>query len=890
MYGKEIQFYIWGEIMLWWEKEEDYLLEELKSDADKGLSERKAKQLLDKYGANEFAAGKKISAINILLGQFTDFMVLVLIAAATLSFFIGEKADFYAIMAIICLNAVLGFVQEYRAERSMEALLKLAAPEAKVIRDGRPVKIPAREIVQGDIIVIEAGDRIPADIRLLESYSLAADEALLTGESQPVTKDVRPLKGGNLGPADLKNMLFMGTVITRGRGKGIVVNTGTSTEMGKIATLIADSKQEETPLEKRLGELGKWLVIVCAVVCAIVALTGWLRGEPPYEMLMAGISLAVAAIPEGLPAIVTVALALGTRRMLTANALIRRLPAVETLGCTTVICSDKTGTLTENEMTVRKLFTAKGEYFVSGEGYRGNGEIIFPGNKNKNVTDTALKQVINCGIHCNTAFLDKTAAQGDPTELALITLGNKAGAIRNYAVTREFPFDSNKKRMTVVTKNPSGEYFVYAKGALESLLPLCTYYMVDERVEKITPAIKKHFLEMQDSFAGEAMRVLACAGKKGNAISEEQAEQELTLFGLVGMIDPPRKEAKQAVAEAKQAGIRTIMITGDHPLTAQKIAQELGIIEEDGKVITGRQLSEYDEITKEQLVKEAGVFARVSPEDKLTIVSALKKQGHIVAMTGDGVNDAPAVKEADIGVAMGLTGSDVTKEAAGMVLLDDNYSTIVKAVKEGRGIYENIRKFLRYLLGCNTGEVLTMFIATLFGLPLPLLPVQILWMNLVTDGLPAMALGIDKGNSSLMQKPPRNPNESVFARGLVGKISIMGISISMATLAAYFVSLYLGEGDIATARTMAFTVLVMTQLTYVFVCRSDESRPFTELLFGNNYLILAVGISLAMHLAVIYLPALSSVFHTVPLNIFQWIIVLLLTAAVIAPYIGKKSL
>lgn len=860
---------------------------------EKGLNVREVNRRIAEFGKNVLAEKKGIHPVFLFLGQFRDFMVLVLLAATVVSGLLGEIADAITILAILIINAILGFIQEFRAERSMESLRSLSAPEARVLREGMEKKIPAAELVPGDLVMIDAGDRIPADLRLIQAVNLEVEESALTGESHPVRKLIAPLHDEYLPMADRQNMAYMGTVAVSGRGAGVVVGTGMNTEMGLIAEMIQNVQAEETPLQKRLDQLGRWLVAICILVCAIVVVTGVLRGEGFYKMFLAGVSLAVAAIPEGLPAIVTVSLALGVQRMVKKRAIIRRLPAVETLGCATVICSDKTGTLTQNEMTVRQIYADGRLITIGGQGYDPKGE-FYGGDPGK---DGALQELLRIAALCNNATLTKkgvavagmfrsAAAEsawgidGDPTEGALLVAAAKGGVWREMLERKdkrlgEIPFDSNRKRMSVVYQTKKGKR-IYVKGAPDTILKRCTAELTAAGTVGLNESRKREILRLNDDMARQALRVLALAEKNFEqpSDSEEQLEAGLTFVGLMGMIDPPRASAGRAIQVCRRAGIRPVMITGDHLLTAEAVARELGMIRgKERAVITGAEL---EQLTDEDLAKRAmdiAVYARVTPKDKLRIVRALKRRGQVVAMTGDGVNDAPAVKEADIGVAMGQTGTDVTKEASSMVLADDNFATIVAAVEEGRGIYDNIRKFIRYLLSCNLGEVLTMFLATLVGLPLPLLPIQILWVNLVTDGLPAMALSADKTDREVMNRPPRQPDEGIFARGLAGKIGIRGTIIGFGTLSVFAIALFIGV-DMLGARTMALTTLVFSQLFHVFECKSESRGIFEVGIFSNPYLVAAVATSIIMQLAVIYLPVLQPIFKTTALAGWQWGLIL----------------
>lgn len=905
----------------------------LATDPSAGLTDAESRRRLEEFGPNLLEGAARVPWWRILLAQFQDFMVIVLLIATAISYGMGETADAITIVVIVVLNAVLGFVQEYRAERSLEALKELAAPTARVIRGGQAVTVPARDLVPGDLLLVEPGDRIPADARLVEAPGLEVEESALTGESLPVRKSASWVGDPDVPLGDRRNMLYMGTTVTRGRGRALVVATGMQTEMGRIAHLIQEVGDEETPLQRRLAQLGRWLVAGCLIVCAIVVAAGLLReerltGPVISQLFMAGVSLAVAAIPEGLPAIVTVALALGVQRMIRRNAIVRRLQAVETLGCATVICSDKTGTLTKNEMMVRAAWAGGRGYTVTGDGYRPSGEFLRNGRPVSPQEEPDLAQTLKSAALCSNARLvqgararrsggARTAAgkgdytiQGDPTEGALVVAAQKGGyrpAVLHdrYRRILEVPFESERRRMSVLTRDDGAGYVLHVKGAPDVVLDLSTHMLKDGRIVPLTEADRRAILDENLRMAGEALRVLAVAyrprpfadGEGPDGLAElttdevsATLERDLVFLGLLGMIDPPRPEVKRAVAAAGRAGIRTVMITGDHPATALAVARELGIAGPEGRVVTGREL---DQLTDSQLietVQQCQVFARVSPQHKLQIVRALKALGEVVAMTGDGVNDAPAVKEADIGIAMGRTGTDVTKEASAMILADDNYATIVAAVEEGRGIYDNIRKFIRYLLSCNTGEVLTMFLAAIMRLPLPLLPIQILFVNLVTDGLPALALGVDPPDPDVMRRPPRRPDEGVFARRLGIKILGRGTLIGLGTLTAFLIAFFTLPGTpgmapfedpavLRPARTMALATLVCAQLIHVFDCRSERRAIWETPLSSNPWLVAAVASSVVALLLAIYWPPLAGVFGTAPLQAWQWLVVLLLASA-----------
>ncbi|HHV28469.1 calcium-translocating P-type ATPase, SERCA-type [Acetivibrio mesophilus] len=863
-----------------------------------GLSEKEAEKRYKTYGPNTLEEKKKISPFKILIAQFSDFMVLILLASTLISAFMGELLEAVTIVSIVIINALMGFIQEYRTERTMEALKGLSAPIAKVIRDGKTVEIPAEKIVPGDLVILETGDRIPADAVLIEAHGLCVDESLLTGESVPVEKQAETGGGKNANANEKSSSVYMGTIITSGRGKAVVCSTGMMTEMGKIADMIQNIETEQTPLQRRLDALGKYIVYGCLAICAIVTVTGILRGEKLFTMFLSGISLAVAAVPEGLPAIVTIALALGVQKMLKRNALIRKLPAVETLGCASVICSDKTGTLTENKMTVRKIYANGGFVEVKGSALSSEGEFISVKRKIDPKNNDSLRLALEIGVLCNNASMvrikenrsfskitslihkpEKWELSGDPTEAALLVVGAKGGCTQellneSYVRIDELPFDSDRKCMSVICENDKGETFVFTKGAADVIIEKCSKIYTSKGIADLNEAGAKRVLKANDDMANEALRVLGVAFKRLDSKNyrHNDVEQDLVFAGLIGMIDPPRKEALDAVRKCKLAGIKPVMITGDHKITAAAIARELNIAAEGDRVLTGAQLEQMDDRKLEEIVDEVSVYARVSPKHKLRIVRALKKRGHIVAMTGDGVNDAPAIKEADIGVAMGITGTDVTKEASSMILRDDNFATIVAAVEEGRVIYNNIRKFIRYMLSCNIGEVLTMFVGTLIGLPLPLLPIQILWVNLATDGLPAIALGLEPAEKDIMMRPPRGAKENIFSNGLWQLILFRGVLIGFSTLAV-FVSILKFTSSVDIARTAAFVTLVITQLIHVFECKSERKNIFEIPIFNNKPLLLAVLCSLIMILGVVYVPLFQGIFKTVPLSLNDWILV-----------------
>ncbi len=900
----------------WHHMSVEEITDALKTNPAKGLSGGEAGERMRQTGPNELTEGKRISPITLFLNQFKDFMVLILVGATLISGLLGEYLDAITIIAIIVMNGVLGFAQEFRAERSLRALRELSAPTAKVIRDGAILQVEARELVPGDMIVLESGDRIPADIRMLESNNFYVEESALTGESVPVSKHCEQLEDEEIPLGDQRNMGFMGTMVTRGTGKGLVVRTGMNTEMGKIADLIQSTETMQTPLQHRLEQLGKMLIGLAVVLTILVVAAGILHGQPVYGMFLAGVSLAVAAIPEGLPAIVTIALALGVQRMIRRKAIVRKLPSVETLGCASVICSDKTGTLTQNKMTVTHLWAGNALFEVTGTGYEPKGEILGQGKPVDTRKDQTLKRFLQISVLCNNASLQEEEQEqrrkkqkeapdmqwvikGDPTEGALIVLGAKTGfgkAQMNglYPRIKEYPFDSERKRMSVLVKHQGG-HLVCTKGAPDMLLQNCAYILWDDKIVPFTETLKRKVMSANEAMAKNALRVLAVAYRElkpdDGFENEDEVERGLVFVGLAGMIDPPRREVREAIYTCKKAGIKTVMITGDHKITAEAIATQLGMLPNGGLTMDGAELGALSESELDEIVNRVYVYARVSPEHKLRIVKSLQRQGHVVAMTGDGVNDAPAIKAADIGISMGITGTDVTKEASALVLSDDNFATIVAAIEEGRGIYENIRKFIRYLLASNVGEILTMFIAMMAGMPLPLVPIQILWVNLVTDGLPAMALGVDDAEDNLMQTKPRPAKENIFARRLGWKIISRGVLIGICTLAAFWITLQEHEGDpnqLALAQTVAFATLVMAQLIHVFDCRSSRSI-FHRNLLQNKYLVAAVISSIALLIAVLYIPELQPIFKTVNLDMHEWILVMI-SAAIPTLLFGFGSL
>jgi len=908
----------------------------LGSDPARGLSNAEAQRRLDQYGPNQLKSAPEMPRWRLLLEQFQNFLVIILLVAVVISMVEWLLQDPRAsalpyeaivILAIVVLNALLGFFQESRAERAVRALMALAAPESTVVRDGERQRIAAHEIVPGDIVLIEAGDKIPADARLIEVANLQADEAPLTGESMPVTKETRAIDA-DVVLGDRRNMLFSATVATYGRGRAVVVATGMTTEVGRIAGLLEATEKEPTPLQQELDRTGKRLTIIMLGICAVVFATGLLNTAAwtlnvVLSLFLFAVALAVAAIPEALPAIVTVGLSLGVRRMAAANAIVRKLPAVETLGCATVICSDKTGTLTRNEMTVRAIFTGGSLVEVGGSGYIPEGEFTVEGARlgENSPAHDAVEEMLSAAALANDAALvnkeGRWRVEGDPTEGALVVAARKFGLsdskLERFPRVAEIPFTSERKRHTTVhldRENP-GELLVFVKGAPEVLLAKSRHVREGGGTVVLTEQRRAELAQRNEALAGQALRVLAmatrtvpaaalgvdpreAANRSANIELPDSIEDDLVLLGLAGMIDPPRPEVKAAVAVAKRAHIRSVMITGDHPATAEAIARELAIFEPGARTVTGTELRNLSDEQLDAIVEQVRVFARVDPEHKLRIVGALQRKGHIVAMTGDGINDAPALKAANIGVAMGITGTDVSKEAADMVLTDDNFASIVKAIEEGRGIFDNIRKYLIYLLSSNAGELLTMFAGVMFagllglasadiGLFLPLLAAQLLWINLVTDGPPALALGVDPKDPGVMLRAPRRRGGGVLTSEDWLRLAAIGLVMTVGTLAvldAYYpgglFTLFAAgtapnAADETHARTMAFTTLMMFQLFNVYNCRSTWRSAFSGF-FENKWLIAAVGLSLSTHVLVIYVPILQTAFHTVALSPFDWLV------------------
>jgi Ca2+-transporting ATPase len=893
---------------IWHVLEATEIVQALQTSPKQGLSEEEASRRLEQFGPNELEEAAKPSLFSLIFEQFKNFIVIVLVVAALAAALLGDYIEAAAILAIVVLNAILGVVQERKAEEALAALRRLAAPDALVLREGRRQTCPARELVPGDVVFLEAGNFIPADLRLIETVNLSIEEAALTGESVPVTKDAHLVLTQDMALGDRRNTAFSGTVVSYGRGSGVVVSTGMRTQIGMIAAMLQAVQEEPTPLQRKLDQLGKVLGIAALVVCALVFGVGWIRGIPALEMFLVAVSLAVAAVPEGLAAVVTITLALGMREMITRHALIRRLSSVETLGSTTVICSDKTGTLTQNQMTVTRMWVDGTTFEITGGGFGQTGDFKVDGGVVDLRDYPASTTVLWVATLANDAQIaaeptkdgdNASRVIGDPTEAALLIAAAKAGAFRDrleeaYPRIDEIPFDSSRKRMTTVHKivDPAPddaspfydtelrEWEIAAiKGAPDVVLDLCTRYQkMDDTTTPLTDEIRERIYEENARMARSALRVIAVAFRVEPDVPDdatpEKIEHDLIFVGLMGMIDPPRPQVKPAIAKARRAGIRTLMITGDFPDTAEEIAEEIALLQPEHGVLTGSQLDAMDDDALKEKVATTGVFARVSPEHKVRIVDALKSHGEIVAMTGDGVNDAPALKRADIGVAMGVTGTDVAKEAADMVLTDDNYASIVDAVEQGRVIYSNIRKFVFYLLSCNLAEIAVIFIAILAGLPSPLTPIQLLWLNLITDGAPALALGMEKGDPDIMVQPPRPPDEPVINRQMRTRIGIQTVAIAGVTLYAYWMGIQMYPGIPEEAKTMAFVTLSFSELLRAFTVRSERYPLHKIGLFSNKWMLYAVTSSMLLLLAVIYVPFLQPIFNTVPLGWAEWQIVL----------------
>jgi Ca2+-transporting ATPase len=873
----------------WYQKSIDETLKHFNIEADIGLSQKDIPNLREKYGLNELVEKKKTSILEMFIDQFKDYMIAILIIASILSFFIGEAVDAIVIISIVIINAFIGVFQEYKANQALEALKKMASPNAHVIRDGEISVIPSRELLPGDVVLLKTGDYVPADVRIIESVNLQIDEAALTGESVPVDKEVDLIDEDQLGLGDQKNLGFMSTLITYGHGKGVVINTGMSTIMGKIAEMIQEEEEGETPLQQKLNQLGKFLGNLTLAVCAIVFALGVFRGEPLLEMLMTAVSLAVAAIPEGLPAIVTIVLALGMQRMVKHNSLMKKLHAVETLGSTSVICSDKTGTLTQNQMTVVEMYVLDAEIKVSGEGYTPEGTISIGNNPVNLEEEPALQRLVEVQAFCNDSLLEFKDGQwlaiGDPTEGAMRVVAEKAG-YKYEEITeksprlQEIPFDSARKLMTTFHK-VDGAFVSYTKGAPDVLLNRASSILLrDGSVVPLTDEYREKILEQNKKLAQQALRVLGTAYKIIDKVPEkpssENDEVDLIFVGLMGMIDPPRPEVADSIRTCKKAGIRVVMITGDYRDTASAIAKSIGIIESDDQVMNGVEIDDLTDEELAQVINRVNVFARVSPEHKVRIVQAVKDNREIVAMTGDGVNDAPALKRANIGIAMGITGTDVTKETADMILTDDNFSSIVEAVEEGRVIYSNIRKFVFFLLSCNVGEVAIVFLAMLFNWPIPLLPIHLLWINLVTDAFPALALGTEKKEPGLMEEKPRDPDEPIIDRGMIANILVQSGVMTAVVLFSFYYAMQ--RFDLDTARTYAFATMITSELLRAYGARSIKHTIVKLGVFTNKYMNLATVASFGLFVVVLAVPFLRDIFNLVRLAATDWILILALGA------------
>jgi Ca2+-transporting ATPase len=894
----------------WHTLEAKDIAELLEAQPLEGLSSSEAQERLQKTGPNELKEAPRPGFLQMVLDQFNNFIVIILILASIVSAFLGDYVEAIAILAIVVLNAILGVVQEQRAEEALAALRRLAAPEAHVIRDGHRITIPARELVPGDVVLLESGNYVPADMRLLETANLRIEEASLTGESEAVEKDANIVLRQYVPLGDRRNTAFSGTLVAYGRGRGITVSTGMNTQIGMIAAMLQSVKEEETPLQRRLDQLGKTLGLAAIAISGLVFIAGWIQNFEPSEMFLVAVSLAVAAVPEGLPAVVTITLALGMREMINRHALIRKLASVETLGSTTVICSDKTGTLTQNQMTVTQLWVDAVTFNVSASS--GSTKAIYKVDGNEvNLNDyPASTTALWVAALVNDAELEvedgaapgrdiKMRAVGDPTEAALVLAAAMAGALRPeleqaYPRIHEIPFDSSRKRMTTVHKilqpRPEDASPFYdeslkewevagTKGAPDVILDLCSHYQcMDDTRKPLSPEMRERIINSNDEMSQQALRVLAVAYRVEEKEFEDEApelvERQLTFVGLIGMIDPARPEVKPAIENARSAGIRTVMITGDYSNTARAIAEQIGLMEPGHQLLTGNDLEKMSDAQLRDRVGTTDVFARVSPQHKVRIVDALKSNDHVVAMTGDGVNDAPALKRADIGVAMGITGTDVAKETADMVLTDDNYASIVAAVEQGRVIYSNIRKFVYYLLSCNVAEIVVIFTAIMAGLPSPLTAIQLLWLNLVTDGAPALALGAEKGDPDTMLQKPRPPKEPIINRLMQRGILIQTIAIAGVTLSAYLIGRSLYPGEQALSATMAFATLSFSELVRAFTSRSERYPVLRIGLLGNKWMFYAVVSSLVLLLLAIYVPFLQPIFDTVPLAWEQWRIIL----------------
>jgi len=900
----------------------DQVVDRLETQIEKGLTQAEAQKRLKEHGPNELSEKPRPGFFSMLLDQFKNFLIIILIVAAVVSLLLGELVDAGAIIAIVLLNAIVGVIQESKAEKALAALKKMSAPNAQVIRDGHQITVPSGELVPGDLVVVEAGNYIPADMRLVESINLKVEEASLTGESVPVDKVANRVFDKDIPVGDRRNSAFMGTMITYGRGRGIVAATGMHTQMGLIAEMLQSYEVEATPLQQKLDQLAKVLGILCLTICGLIFIMEIIRdthlgtilkeGVLAYlsaekkdiiEIFMTAVSLAIAAVPEGLPAVVTICLALGMQRMIKKHALIRKLPAVETLGCATVICSDKTGTLTQNEMTVVQGWAGGSSFKVTGEGYNPQGELAVDDSRIDPLNHRDIGLLFHGSLLCNDAKLDENEEEsgertwrivGDPTEGALVVAAAKGGLWRSEVEktlprVSEIPFDSERKLMTTIhTLQASGganPYFMnghphvaFVKGAPDVVLNLCQGYFENGERCELSSDKKDEILAANATMARQALRVIAVACRFFKEIPSEcsaaTVEKDLFFIGLMGMIDPPRYEVKEAIRVAKKAGIKSVMVTGDYKDTAVAVAREIDLLSEGGKVFTG---AEIDKMSDEELadnIEHIDACCRVSPQHKTKIVDALKEKGHVVAMTGDGVNDAPALKRANIGVAMGITGTDVSKETADMVLTDDNFASIVSAIGQGRIIYSNIRKFVYFLLVCNIGEILIIFFSVLLGMPVPLRPVQLLWLNLVTDGAPALALGLEEGEADIMDRPPRPTKEPVINKEMLAGLIAVPIADTIAILSVFYIFLQRYPGELVVAQTCAFVTLCISELLRAFTARSERKSIFSLGFFSNRWMIYAVSFSLILVLVAVYVTPLQPIFDTVALGFKDWVIMI----------------
>ena len=861
------------------------VLSELDSDSKGGLSTEEAARRLGQYGPNTLVSVGQVPWYRVLLRQFIDVLIIILLVAAVISFIIGETTDAVTILAIVILNGALGFVQEWRAEKALESLKRMLSPRCKAVRDGNALEIDAKELVPGDVVLLEVGDRIPADLRLVESLNLRMDESAITGESTPASKDIEPVES-DVAMAERSSMVWMGTAVTNGRARGAVVATGMTTEFGRIAHLTQTVSDESTPLQRKLAKLGKQLGILGVAVSVLIALTGWILGRPLLEMFLTGVSLAVAVVPEGLPAVVTITLALGVRAMVRRKSLLRRLHAAETLGAASVICTDKTGTLTENQMTIQRIWLPKTDIQVTGVGYSPEGEFQMDGKVFVANEKPDLIALLETGLKCSHARIAQENgnwyAVGDPTEAAIVVAANKAGLelMESTELISEFSFDSRRKRMTIIESHQDAR-IAHVKGAPEVILERCTRIREGTQERDMTEADREAVISAYQAMAQEGLRTLAMSRRtlpEDLPLEEESVESELTLLGIVGMIDPPRPEVQDAIHLAYSGGIRVVMITGDAPATASAVAQRIGLRSQ--RALTNRELSDMDDNALKDALKDEVLFARMSPEHKMRIIDLLQEMGHVVAMTGDGVNDAPALKKADVGIAMGLRGTDVAKGASDSILLDDNFATIINAVEEGRRQYDNIQKFVWYLLSSNMAEIVAILINIILRGPLILLPAQILWINLITDGLAAIALGVEPAERGIMERPPRSPGASFLGRkgGLV--ILLLGGYMGLATL--WLFQRYLGGGsNPALAQTMAFTGLVLMEEVNVFNFRSLRQPLMKTGFFTNHWLLIAWVVNLGLQISVVYVPFLQRAMHTSPLGWQHWALILAVSAPII---------